>query len=390
MAIEEIALINTNGEEITVSNLVNQMINYYELKQEVGETKITDFAEGSEIRNLLEAFAICIYALMDEQSEATKITFIDSSYGVWLDKIGELPFINLPRITGNPSEGVVTFTLSETQSTNTIIAEETLLTCSESDAQFITTEECIILAGDSSANVTAEAINEGEDGNVGIGEIDGMVSDSLNLELLSVTNNIAFEQGTDEEDDDDYRERLLANIRSDGFGTLGYYITLCESVDGVHDVVFTDATGYTKKIVINGDNKPVDDSTLLEVLLKVTDVANIVLGHKFTIDVPEYSTVTLDISLNVSSLLSDTEILSLINSYFDGGDSIDQEGYEGLKINESVTREQLIQVLGVYDEIVEVTSMTSDDAEFIIATPDPNGVLVFDVEGSTISQNVVE
>ena len=71
MALNEVSFYNTNGDEINLTNIVNQMINYYQLKLEVGETAVTDFNEGSEIRNLLEGFAVGIYALLEEQHEAT-------------------------------------------------------------------------------------------------------------------------------------------------------------------------------------------------------------------------------------------------------------------------------------------------------------------------------
>ena len=51
MALNEVSFYNTNGDEISISNIVNQMINYYNLKHEVGETVVTDFNEGSEIRH---------------------------------------------------------------------------------------------------------------------------------------------------------------------------------------------------------------------------------------------------------------------------------------------------------------------------------------------------
>ena len=52
------------------------MIEYYNQKLEIGETKVTDFNEGSEIRNLLESFAVDLYDLMEDNYEATKIAFI--------------------------------------------------------------------------------------------------------------------------------------------------------------------------------------------------------------------------------------------------------------------------------------------------------------------------
>jgi hypothetical protein len=43
MAIEEVSFYNIVGEEVNLSNLVLQMIGYYELKREVSETAVTDF-----------------------------------------------------------------------------------------------------------------------------------------------------------------------------------------------------------------------------------------------------------------------------------------------------------------------------------------------------------
>ena len=375
MALEEVAFTNTNGEEITLSNLVNQMIDFYNLKLEVGETRITDFTEGSEIRNLLEAFAVGIYALLEEQSEATKIAFISTSYGIWLDKIGELPFINLPRIQGNASEGTVTFILGASQGSDFIIPEETIVACSDTGIDFVTTSECVIEAGELSANVSAECLTEGEDGNVLAGSIDTIVSDTLNVELLSVTNSLAFEDGADEEDDEDYRERLLANVRADGFGTQGWYVNLCESVEGVHDVLLVEDANYTRKVLVNGDMKPTDDSILLDVLTKLTDLDNIVLNHRFTVDVPAYTEVNLDITMDVVTEISETDLTSTLQALFNGGSSITQAEWDGLKINDAITRDDIISALTVFDDISEVTSIKQNNTEITTITPSSNGVL---------------
>ena len=47
MALEEVTFINMVGDEVNLTNLVSQMIDFYNQKLEVGETKITDFNEGS-------------------------------------------------------------------------------------------------------------------------------------------------------------------------------------------------------------------------------------------------------------------------------------------------------------------------------------------------------
>lgn len=375
MALEEVSFYNTNGDEINLSNIVNQMINYYDLKLEVGETRITDFNEGSEIRNLLEAFAVGIYALLDEQHEATRIAFISSSYGSWLDKIGELPFINLPRIQGAYAHGVVTFTLASSVMADTVIPEETVLACSDTGLEFVTTQECTISSGDTTGNCTVECLTIGEDGNVLANSIDTIYSTTLNTDLISVNNGSALEEGADDEDDEDYRTRLLESVRADGFGTLGYYETLCNNINGVHDTLFVSETGYTKKALINGDSKPTPDTVLANVLTALTNPDNIVLGHKFTVNKPTYTTVNLDITMNVVNTISTDTLNANLTAFFNGGTSVTQAEYDGLNINQTVNREDILNVFGIFDDITEVTSIKQSNTEITTLTPASNGVL---------------
>ena len=188
MALEEVSFYNTNGDEINLTNLVDQMINFYELKSEVGETRLTDFNEGSEIRNLLEAFAILGYAIMEEQSEATRIAFISTSEDTWLDRIGELPFINLERNGGQPSTGSVTFTLQTALDDDYTIPSETILSSSETGLDFETDGDVTIFAGELTGTGIANCLTDGADGNVGVGSIDTIDDDSVDTEILSVTN----------------------------------------------------------------------------------------------------------------------------------------------------------------------------------------------------------
>ena len=99
MAIEDVSFINLRGEVISRENLVQQMVDYYSLKLNAGESKVTDFNEGSEIRNLLESFAVDIYYLSEMENDVLKQAFVDTATGTWLDKIGMHPFIKLPRFT---------------------------------------------------------------------------------------------------------------------------------------------------------------------------------------------------------------------------------------------------------------------------------------------------
>ena len=377
MALTEVSFYNTNGDEVNLSNIVAQMINYYQLKLEVGETAVTDFNEGSEIRNLLEAFAIGIYALLEEQHEATRIAFISTSHGTWLDKIGELPFINLSRNTGNPATGSVTFTIATALNTDYVIPDGTTLQA-DNGLQFVTVSDSMIYTGDTTCTAIVECLTNGADGNVASGSLTTIIDDNIDTELVSVTNSEAMELGVDYEEDDDYRQRLLENIRADGFGTYGYYKRLCEDVPGVHDVILVDNASYTKKVYVNGDSKPVPDSVIADVVSVLSDNRNHVVGHSFTVAKPNdgtYTTVDLAISVKVKSEMSSSALLANLTAFFDGG-NWDRLEYPGLNINQSVAHDDIVHIYeGVIDNIVEVTSIKQSGVEITTLTPATNGVL---------------
>lgn len=288
MALEEVSFINLIGEEVNLSNLVMQMINYYGAKLDVGETRITDFNEGSEIRNILEAFAVLSYAILEDETEASKLPFINTSYGTYLDRIGENPFIKLPRIQGSVAMGTATFTLDSAQSNDIVIPAQTLLEDNINGLEFITEDDLTIEAGVTTGDVTCSCLTEGADGNIPEGALTIISDENIDTTLISVDNSDAFMGGADYEDDEDYRVRLLENVQEDGFGTIGYYTKLANGIDGVHDVKFIINENYTREILVNGFVKDTPDTVLLAVLAVFSDVENIVLDHTFTVNTPTY------------------------------------------------------------------------------------------------------
>ena len=379
MALEEVSFINTNGDEVYLSNIVNQMIDYYEMKLEVGETKITDFNEGSEIRNLLEAFAVGIYALLEEQNEVSKLAFIQTSFGESLDKIGTLPFINLPRIEGQEAEGIVTFTLASTLTEDYVIPSETIVMASNSGLEYSTTSDCIIFKNETSAEVMVECLTEGADGNATVGSIDTINDVTIDTEMVSVSNTEEIINGTDYEDDELYRQRLLENIREEGFGTIAYYMKLGKSVNGVHDVKLVSNTdsehSYTRKVLVNGFTKPVTDSVLLDVFTAFSDLSNIVLGHSFIVEDVKYTTVNLTFNLNVTTTLDTDKLLHNLTAFFDGLNH-DRITYEGLNIGQSLTRDYLVSCFSIFDEVVNVEAYVTGQSQQITTIEcTPNKVL---------------
>lgn len=376
MAVDDVSFYNINGEEVSRSILVQQMINFYQSKLQIGDTRITDFNEGSEIRTLLESFAVDLYTLMEEVDDVSRICFVETAEGEWLDKHGANPLINLPRETGEMSKGTVTFSIAEATTSEVVVPIDTILVSEETGLQFSTLADAIIPVGETSVTALAECLTVGVDGNAESSTVTLFEDDSNLYNGLTVTNTEAFVGGIDYEEDDEYRERLLAYLRKDDFGSVGYYESLCNNVDGVHDVLLVDDDNetYTKIILVNGDTKPTPNTVLADVLEVVTDVNNIVLGHSFNVDKPTYVTKNLTVNLSVSVEVDEDDLEELLQAIFDGGEAISGAMFDGLMIGETLTKTTLYESFDLI-EAVESVQIKIGDTEIGDLTVDDDEVL---------------
>ena len=387
IAIDDVSFTNLRGEVISRGNLVQQMINYYNLMLNQGQTNVTDFNEGSEIRNLLESFAVDIYYLMEMENDILKNCFVDTATGAWLDKIGLHPFVNLPRDNGNVARGDVTFSIPATVTSVVSVPQNTVLYCTENKLYYITESEANIEVGETSVTVPASCVTTGVDGNCQSNTITVIDDSYFNNNTVSVTNASAFTDGTNYEDDEDYRSRLLSYIRQDDFGSLGYYQRLCENVSGVHDVAFTSATGYTRKVLVNGSVKPTPDAVLLDVLTALSDSGNVVVGHSFIVDKPAYVTVPLEVAVTVNTEMDTDIIKDILEDLFDGGEQVRGFYFDGLKIGEGLTTDTL---LGIFDMIDNVLSVTITSSGSPIADISGQAGKVLKLGTVTVTQTVAE
>lgn len=384
MPVDDETFYNILGEPVNREILVTQMKNYYQQKLELGETHVTDFNEGSEIRNLLESVAVDLYSLMQDNYNVSQVCFVTTAYGEWLDLHGANPLIQLPRETGTEAMGLLTFSIPEPVASDTIIPESTVVANNEG-LQFITDSEAVIVAGDTSVDVFGVCLTVGVDGNVPAGSI--TVVDDTNIDdTVSVINNDVFAGGVDYEDDDSYRERLLNFLNRDDFGSLPYYQSLVDNVDGVHDVKLVDAVGYTKKVLVNGDSKPVPDIVLSNVLLEYTDLNNIVVGHKFIVDSTGYTVLDLTIDLIVEVTIDEAKVNEVLNCFFNGGVTSDNYEYTGLSIDEVLNSVMLTSSLTELNNVVSVT-VKNNDVVITDLTPDTN--TVFKLGNVIINQTIV-
>ena len=383
---------NILGEEISRNGLVQQMINFYGLLLEVGETRITDFNEGSEIRNFLETIAVDHYVILEDQNEHAKITFIDTAYGEWLDKHGQHPAIRLERNQGAEAVGEVTFTIPSVSTEQTIIPEGTLLASTETGLQFSTDYDAVIEIGDLNVDVQCTCMSVGEDGNVVSGSIDLIDDDFIDVHGITVTNTDAFTGGVDYEEDEAYRARLLEYVRREDFGSLPYYINLAETVPGVHDVKLVDQVGITKKILVNGDVKETSDTLLVDVLTRFSDTRNLGINHTFNVAKPTFVKYSLEVTVDVDAELPSGTFEDLLVKYVDGGYSTfdGRIEFNGVRIGQSITKDEFVNALKIIGNVADVTITIKNASSTSVDICSVEADEVVEITDVSVTQNVIE
>ena len=386
---EERGFYAISGEYISREGLVQKMIDSFNDKYP--KPNITDFNEGSVIRNILESIGTDIFHMELNDESLIQLAFLTTMFGSYLDLKGEE--LQTPRILGSSSIGNVTFSIPEAQTIEITIPEGTVLVDSETGYYFNTTAETRINIGDTSCSVSAVSQVSGEAANSRAGKIT-VFRDNKPSELLSVTNENAFTGGTDYEEDEAYRERLLAKQGEDSFGSREYYIRLGESVDGVHDVLLTDAEGYTSKVLVNGDEKPLDADILALVVAQYIE-PNLVYKQTFLVEECDYTEVDLEITAGVYEEVDEQFFIDVLNVLFSGGTYVSESTsqnlnltYPGLRINEPLTVYQLLTALEAPSFVSQITNITSDSETFNKLTPDENECLK--IGTVSITQNVIE
>ena len=369
------------GEEISRATIVQESIDFY--NEKYPDVQITDFNEGSVIRNIIESLAVEIFHLMQVDNDINKRAFISTCTGNYLDLHGA--DINTLRSMGKEAWGVVTFSIPSTETFEITIPSNTVLVSSETGLQFITINDAYIGVGDTSVDVACRSVVVGANCNAAAGTINTFYS-TKPYSTLAVTNAEALTGGADSETDDEYRARLLKLKGQDNFGSIEYYNSLGNNIDGVHDVLIVDSETYTGKVLVNANVKPVPNDVLALVVAAYSNESNRVYKQDFEVEAVDYTTTDLVVECDVSQEMSDNEFTKVLTQLFNGSEG----SYNGVNINESLTRYMIITCLeNDLPFIYQVTSMTLEGTgAFTRLTPDTNTALKLGT--LTVIQNVVE
>ncbi len=347
------------GNEISKDGIVSEFINNY-------TGNLTDFNEGSEIRNLLEAFAV--YAMGNEERMNDLLYAVDimNADGEYLDLLASQPRIDMERIEGVEATGTVLFTIRNALLEELLIPAGTIVTA-ENGMDFETVTDNIIMPGELGIECMVEAIEVGVDGNIPAGSILTKIDGYDAVEGFTVTNEDAFSGGVDYEEDDVFRDRIIEEMSLQKFGSRPYYKSaLANEYPEAHDILFTTPPpGYHAWVIPNTyDGDDAQSKLTLDVASYLSNENNIMLGHKFYVTSPSAKTLNISfigtagsstglyIALPDYSTDTVNKAKQLINAYFTGS-SVDFATleYKGLNLKEEWSMNDLTELLSVLGEV---------------------------------------
>jgi uncharacterized phage protein gp47/JayE len=347
-----------DGLKVERSEIVQRMVDYYKAAFSEGNTQITDFNEGSEVRNFLESVSISAYQLRYWIAFMVRQAFPQTAVKGYLDLLGVM--FNCYRKTAVKATGHVTLTTLGAKSYNITIPSGTQFKTGGSDGiYFITTEPVVLTAGNLSISPPIEAMVAGETGNVNAETIDELPNP---IDDLTVLNAAATTGGSNEEDDDTFRDRILEAGQAGQVGTEAWFKSMAESITGVHDakVISNPADeDYNVKVLVNGIETPTPDSVINAVFALLTNEDNKVAGLKITVDKPNYISTAITASITIVDgynwLEVKADIEGNLDCFFNGGITSNGVTWPGMNIDDELVRTQVMQVINNTEGVLDYT-----------------------------------
>lgn len=267
-----------------------------------------DKSEGQHFFNFIKPTAMVVSQMREfDLPEAIRLIWPSTSYGEYLDYHAESRHIY--RKEAQYATGEITFT---GEPGLVIPAGYTVSTESKNDINskdYVTTEECII-GEDGTVTVAARASEAGMIGNAAVNTI--VVNTSSFDDVTAVTNNIPFDGGIEEEDDESLYARIkeFDQIQGDrGTGNPSDYKRWAESVPGTGTATVirpADTSGLVTIVLTDGNGEPAS-SELCEavyeyIMAPEDDYARLApCGAFLKVIAPATTTITVVAALELTS-----------------------------------------------------------------------------------------
>ena len=316
MVQEDIAFTTFDGDTITKNELRTELIEEYVAASYDEVSKVTDFTTGSEALHLSDVAAGKLLEFIQMIDNNYLMAMIHTMVGEFLDNHGDM--VGCHRIASGPSTGEVTFTRLDTDDTSTeiIIPDGVQVATDDAISFLVDTDEETVSIPIGATSVTVECICEQEGGytNVDPHTIIHVFDDNLGNKV-SVDNISKFTGGTDIEDDDTYRNRILLAPGEAPAGTEAWHNNVALTLDSIHDVsVNRPGVGseYDLEICYNPVNREdtvIDENTGVTVLKATYDIEGL-------FNLPEYHVVGINILFTLSTLYTVLESNSSTIEYY--------------------------------------------------------------------------
>lgn len=200
----------------------------------------------------------------------------------------------LERKTGNKATGQIMFQVDTPLEYELVVPKGTICTTTDGSLNFITTEDATIIRGGNYVLVDSEAEKSGTQYNVSPNMITTIVT--YFSVGISVKNSSSFIDGTDDETDDQLRERIMDSMENIPNGANSkYYISLAKTVDGVQSASIVQRDNQSiVEMYIAGRGEIPETLTVVEAQRVVT------LGKSLGIQVHVMNASKVDIDVDVS------------------------------------------------------------------------------------------
>lgn len=177
---------------------------YQEMLACFGERTGMGLSQSCDLSARLYALAAQVYSLYIQADWVKRQAFPQSAEGEYLDYHARMR--GLERKKATAAGGVVRFLAGEARESNRVIPQGTV--CMTAGlVRFATARQAVLPAGEMSVDVPVEALTLGVAGNVAAGTIVSMAVAPVGI--LACTNPEACTGGSDEESDEELRQRIL-------------------------------------------------------------------------------------------------------------------------------------------------------------------------------------
>lgn len=260
----------------------------------------------------LMTYAITLCSINIDQTG--RMNLLATAQGTYLDKLGEL--VGCTRLPAQKSKTTIRFSIDEPKTFDIVIPAGTRVAAND-DIIFETAREAAIKAGQTFVDVEAQSTSPGKSYNgFSIGQINKLL-DPIPY-ITQVANITMTMYGSDEEDDDRYRERIRLSLEK--FSTAGSKYAYIYHTQSVHpdisDVeVYSTAPGEVRVVFLlkNGNIPNQDMINLVATYLSNEKVRP--LTDKVIVEVPSVINYQIKITyyLEKSSEPLQQQINKLVN-----------------------------------------------------------------------------